>query len=144
MPQQSADAQKPQTLPKKQFSKSAKKAEISEFVNNSQNSGIVYDESHENNSGLDITYSELPKALYMPKIPYPRAAKNAKIEGIAEIVYTIDTTGRVVSVKLLSSPHISFEKIIEKSVLSWRFVPATENGKPVSITANQTIVFKLM
>jgi TonB family protein len=92
---------------------------------------------------LENLQTDSPKPLYMPKIPYPRAAKTAKIEGVAEISYTIDTTGRVVSVRLLSIPHVSFEKTIEKSVLSWRFSPATKNGKPVAINANQTIVFKL-
>jgi protein TonB len=87
--------------------------------------------------------SEAPRALYMPAIPYPRAAKNAKIEGTAEVEYTIDESGRVISVEILSVPHISFTKIIERTVLSWRFSPATQSGKPVSITANKTIVFRL-
>jgi TonB family protein len=108
--------------------------EIGEVSENFQNEKVKNYESPQTNS---------PKPLYMPKIPYPRAAKSAKIEGIAEISYTIDTTGRVVSMRLLSSPHVLFEKTIEKSVLSWRFSPATQNGKPVSINANQTIVFKL-
>lgn len=106
----------------------------SENHDNSYTENLITTENHTTNS---------PKPLYMPKIPYPRAAKTAKIEGIAEISYTIDTTGRVSDVRLLSAPHVSFEKIIEKSVLTWRFAPATKNGKPIAITANQTILFKL-
>jgi protein TonB len=90
-----------------------------------------------------FTLTDAPRALYMPGIPYPRVAKNAKIEGIAEISYTIDDKGRVISVEILSIPHISFENVIKRAVLSWRFSPATQNGKPVSIKATKTIVFKL-
>jgi len=105
--------------------------------NNTSEFDEVFDDFYENSQ------TDSPKPLYMPKIPYPKAAKTAKIEGVAEISYTIDTTGRVVSVRLLSIPHVSFEKTIEKAVLSWRFSPAIKNGKPVPINANQTIVFKL-
>ena len=84
-----------------------------------------------------------PKALYVPNIPYPKSAKSAKIEGTAEISYIIDENGRVISVEILSVPHISFENVIKRAVLSWRFAPATQNGKPISIKANKTIVFKL-
>ena len=116
-------------------------AEISENFNDFLGDDDVF--SSEKVQISENSQIDSPKPLYMPKIPYPRAAKTAKIEGIAEISYTIDTTGRVVSVRFLSIPHVSFEKTIEKSVLSWRFFPAVKNGKPISISANQTIVFKL-
>jgi protein TonB len=92
---------------------------------------------------LQSEFTNAPKTLYMPQIPYPRAAKNEKIEGVAEIAYTIDTAGRVSSIEILSIPHVSFENAIRKTVLSWRFNPATKDGKPVFVRASKTIVFKL-
>ena len=106
---------------------------------------IIRPSTNENNeqSENNFTLTTPPRTLFMPQIPYPRAAKSAKIEGVAEILYTIDERGRVVSVEILSVPHPSFENVIRRAVLSWRFSPATENGKPVSIKATKTIVFKL-
>ena len=92
---------------------------------------------------LQSEFTRAPKTLYMPQIPYPKAAKNEKIEGVAEIAYTIDTAGRVSEIEILSAPHASFENAIRKTVLSWRFTPATKYGKPVFVRASKTIVFKL-
>lgn len=114
-----------------------------ESSDNFAESGATNTIASEYNSSSSSSPTDSPRALYMPKIPYPRAAKNAKIEGTAEITYTIDEKGRVTSVEVLSIPHISFESVIKRTVFSWRFSPATKNGKPISIKASKTIVFSL-
>jgi len=88
-------------------------------------------------------FTDAPTAIFMPRIPYPRAARNLNIEGKAEIAYVIDSTGRVRTVEILSMPHPSFENNIRRTVMSWRFTPAKKDGIPVTIRATQTIVFEL-
>jgi len=89
-------------------------------------------------------YTDAPRAIFMPQVPYPRAAKIANVTGTAEIAYIIDATGRVRSVEIISMPeHPSFESAIRRTVMAWRFTPAKKDGVPVQIRATQTIVFEL-
>jgi len=145
----------------KSFVPSETSAEIENFIENSMETNGDFTEQIEadgeigeigdiekaenSNVATELTqeFTNAPKTLYMPQIPYPKAAKNEKIEGIAEISYIIDTAGRVSEIEILSTPHASFENAIRKTVLSWRFTPATKNGKAVSVKASKKIVFKL-
>jgi TonB family protein len=142
----------------KSFVPSETSAEIENIIENSMETNENFVEQIEtsaeigdiekaanSNVAAELTqeFTNAPKTLYMPQIPYPKAAKNEKIEGIAEISYIIDTAGRVSEIEILSTPHASFENAIRKTVLSWRFTPATKNGKAVSVKASKKIVFKL-
>jgi len=112
-------------------------AEVSEQSQNTESVGYVP-------QTFEVQYTDAPRAIFMPQVPYPRAAKMANITGTAEIAYIIDETGRVRSVEILSMPdHPSFEASIRRTVMAWRFTPAKKDGKPVLIRATQTIVFEL-
>jgi len=130
--------------------------EISEHTQESSETSEIFVETGEISSNTDevafsqtreetvVQFTEAPRAIFMPQVPYPRAARAANITGTAEIAYIIDVVGRVRSVEILSMPpHPSFEATIRRTVMSWRFTPAKKDGVPVQIRATQTIVFEL-
>ncbi len=86
---------------------------------------------------------EPPIPLKRSPIPYPKAAKNAGIEGVINVRYVIDREGHVSNVEFLKIPHRIFKSPVQHAILRWKFKPARMKGVPVSIRARQTITFTL-
>jgi TonB family protein len=57
------------------------------------------------------------------KPDYPEAAIDGDIEGVVELVALVDTTGAVVQVQILKSPHPLLEKAAVDAVLQCRYRP---------------------
>jgi periplasmic protein TonB len=76
---------------------------------------------------------------------YPGMARSVGAEGAVELMVTIGTDGRVMSVTLLkSSGNDELDNAALKHAKKyWRFKPATEDGKPVISTLRRRILFKL-
>ena len=74
-----------------------------------------------------------PKPLEVIDPVYPDAARGYQIDGIAGFRATVSPEGAVTSVTVLSVPrsNLGFEAAIEQAVRTWRFTPATLDGKPV-------------
>ena len=81
--------------------------------------------------------------LYQPPIPYPDRARDLEIEGILEVIIVIDTKGKVSSIEVVRSPHVSITKAARKVIDTWRFKPARNKGVPVRLRARQVIEFTL-
>lgn len=86
---------------------------------------------------------EPPIAVKRSPIAYPRAAKNAGIEGVIEVVFVIDREGNVTDIDFTKLPHKVFRRPIEETIKKWKYKPARMKGVPVSIRARQSITFKL-
>jgi TonB family protein len=81
--------------------------------------------------------------LYQPAIPYPDRARDLEIEGTLEVILIIDTRGRVSSIDVVRSPHVSITNAARKVIATWRFKPARNKGVPVRMRVRQVIEFKL-
>ena len=81
--------------------------------------------------------------LYQPAIPYPDRARDLEIEGILEITFTIDPRGKVTSIEVVRSPHITITNAARKIIATWRFKPAKNKGVPVHMRVRQVIEFTL-
>lgn len=86
---------------------------------------------------------EPPIAVKRTPLTYPRAAKNAGIEGVIEVLFVIDRTGAVTSIEFAKLPHKVFRKPIEQTIAKWKYKPARMKGVPVSVRARQTVTFSL-
>jgi protein TonB len=70
----------------------------------------------------------------------PRDAILGYVTGDVAVDATVDPSGRVSSVKVLSGPA-SLRNAAVKAVKQYRYEPATQNGKPVSAHVSVTIQF---
>jgi protein TonB len=76
--------------------------------------------------------------------PYPLMAKRRGYEGEIVLNVLVDDKGRVSAVKIKqSSGHLSLDRAAMKTVKSWLFTPATEDGRPVPMWVDIPIDFQL-
>jgi protein TonB len=85
-----------------------------------------------------------PRELNMRQPAYPDSAQRFGIQGSATVRLLIDEEGRVVKAELLESPG---SRLFGRAVLAvakeWRFTPASDHGRKVSVWAIKKIHFRL-
>lgn len=76
--------------------------------------------------------------------PYPAAEESAGREGNVTVRLTISPAGRVTAVERVAAASAAFFRATERHALrSWRFTPATLDGRPVASTKTVTVHFRL-
>lgn len=76
--------------------------------------------------------------------PYPPSMIRQGIEGDVTVRVRIDASGRVVAVEKVSAADDAlFEATRRHALRSWRFIPATRDGRPVESTQQQTVQFRI-
>jgi TonB family protein len=86
-----------------------------------------------------------PIPIYKPEPDYTPEAFRAKVQGFLELRITIDNSGNVTDVRELSTPlGKGLDERAIKTVRTWRFKPATRNGKPVAVRTKVEISFSLV
>ena len=73
---------------------------------------------------------------------YPRAAKEARVQGIVVLECTLSRQGKIVDVKLLRSVPLLDEAAIE-AVKQWEYTPTLLEGVPVPVIMTVTVNFRL-
>lgn len=77
-------------------------------------------------------------------IEYPQNAKDQGLEGTVNVLFTVDETGKVLSVNVASESENSLDKEairIVESMPDW--IPGEFQGKPVSVKMTLPIHFEL-
>jgi len=87
--------------------------------------------------------SSMPVVKNSVKPVYPEDLEEDEVEGEVVLVVSINKKGKVVKVKVKRSDHKLFTKAAIKAVRSYKFGPATKDGKPVGTTINMPIKFVL-
>jgi len=83
-----------------------------------------------------------PHFLTRYKPPYPPEARAQRIEGVVMLLVGVDANGRVTSASVSQgSGHAMLDRAALEAVHTWRFSPATQNGRPVSSTVEIPIRF---
>jgi protein TonB len=98
--------------------------------------------------GLYFEYDvdEAARALAGNPVPeYPRALRNANVEGTVLVQFVIDTTGRadLHSFRAITSPHTLFADAVRDAVARMRFQPARVGERPVRVLVQQRFAFRL-
>ena len=86
---------------------------------------------------------QAPEKINAPSPQYTEIARKARIQGVVIVQAIIGKDGSVQNVKLLKGLPMGLDKAAMDAVKSWRFKPATLNGKPVSVYYNLTVNFSL-
>jgi len=74
---------------------------------------------------------------------YPYNLKDQGIEGKVILLFRVGKDGRVYDLSVSSSTNPGFEKAAMDCVQMWRFLPAKEEGQPVSTKVRLPLNFKL-
>lgn len=85
-------------------------------------------------------------ALLQKKIEpsYPRRAQRRNIEGFVTLKFTVNRNGRTESITVIEQkPRRIFEQAAIDAVAQWQFQPASKQGKAISETVTQTILFQI-
>lgn len=82
--------------------------------------------------------------LSAPAPSYPESARRAGISGTTVVGMTVSTEGSVSSAWVESSSgNSTLDSAAVSAVYSWRFVPAKQNGTPVTANSRVPITFNL-
>lgn len=82
--------------------------------------------------------------LSAPAPSYPESARRAGISGTTMVGMTVSTDGSVSSAWVESSSgNSTLDSAAVSAVYSWRFVPAKQNGTPVTANSRVPITFNL-
>lgn len=73
---------------------------------------------------------------------YPTELRQSGIEGTVTIEFVINTLGDVVDPFVYSTTEEGFNEEALRSLKIWKFIPARQGGKPISVRVRQPIVFK--
>jgi len=84
-----------------------------------------------------------PKPVYMPDPEYTDRARKKKINGSVTLAMIVTAEGNVRDLKVINSLDKGLDKHALAAVSSWKFEPATKDGKPVAVHLNVDVTFKL-
>jgi protein TonB len=84
-----------------------------------------------------------PSVLSEVKVPYPEEARRAGIEGTVTLSITVDNTGAVVNVKVLTGPGYGLNEAARDAIRRFKFKPASKNGESVSTEMKYSYTFLL-
>ncbi len=85
----------------------------------------------------------LPVNLVRHDPAYPELARRAHVQGVVIVEATIDRQGNVVDATVLREPGLGCGAAVVEALRTWKYSPATLNGKPVSIILTLTVTFRI-
>jgi TonB family protein len=86
-------------------------------------------------------FEESPKALHTPEPEFSDAARSAHAYGLVYLYVLINTEGNVAGVQALGTDAYGLAQNALNTVKTWRFKPATCNGRPVAAEMNIEVEF---
>ncbi len=91
----------------------------------------------------DASALEMPKLVREIRPFYPNDAFWQRAEGVVTVEVLISASGCVQSLKLLEGVHPSLNTAAFLATSRWAFSPALRNGRPVAMSAQAKVSFKI-
>lgn len=84
------------------------------------------------------------KVLKRTPVSYPLVARLNRVEGVVKIKFSVDDTGHVKDVTIVSPVNLALDNVVhERTLRDWVFQPALFEGKPIPSSVEQEFEFKL-
>lgn len=83
-----------------------------------------------------------PRAIAQSSPMYPAELRRRRVEGTVNVVFLVDTDGRVTNPTVEKSTDPGFEKPALEAVRRWRFEPGTRQGRKVQFKMRVPITFR--
>jgi TonB family protein len=84
-----------------------------------------------------------PKPVYHPNAEYTDKARKKKIQGSVVVSIVVTDEGTVRDAQIASGLEKDLDKQALKAVSTWKFEPATKDGKPVAVRIRVEVDFRL-
>lgn len=108
------------------------------------NQGAGVDDS----SGFSVTtvrhLSTRPVVLYNPEPEYSDDARKAHLQGQVLLACRIGADGRAHDIRVVHSLGLGLDERAIAALATWRFRPATSDGKAVAVAATVEVTFRLL
>ncbi|HEY4678498.1 MAG TPA: energy transducer TonB [Candidatus Angelobacter sp.] len=91
----------------------------------------------------ECDHEKPPVAISTPEPSFPKGARDARQQAVSVITVIVNNEGNVVSAQALGSDAYGFARTTLDTVNTWRFKPATCNGRPVAAEMNIEMDFRL-
>ncbi|HIP38869.1 MAG TPA: energy transducer TonB [Desulfocapsa sulfexigens] len=112
--------------------------------NTSHNQPAHKNSTAQSTVAVQVTSKATPLYYRNPKPAYPTLARKRNLQGSVILSITVLANGAVGNVTVhKSSGHEILDNSALKTVLTWHFLPGTQNGRPVSMEVQVPIHFKL-
>jgi periplasmic protein TonB len=85
----------------------------------------------------------VPRAIYAPEPEFSEEARRIKYQGEVTLLATIGTDGRTRDLLVVRSLGMGLDEKALAAVRTWRFEPATKDGRPVVVQMNIIVSFHL-
>ena len=73
-----------------------------------------------------------PRVVYQVGGNYPGELRGKKVEGVATVIFIVDSSGRVQNPRIEKSAHPALEKPALEAVRQWKFEPGVKGGQRVA------------
>ena len=85
-----------------------------------------------------------PVAIVKPEPEYSEEARKAKWQGAVLLQLVVDENGIPQDIKVVKSLGLGLDQKAIEAVQKWRFRPGLKDGKPVPVSANIEVNFRLL
>ena len=83
-----------------------------------------------------------PRLLHQVKPEYPKALRDAGIQGVVRMVVVVGKDGRVIPREVVSGPE-ELRPLALDAVKQWIYEPFLLNGEPIEFTQEMDFTFTL-
>ena len=85
-----------------------------------------------------------PVVLYKIEPEYSEEARKAKYQGVVVVAVIVDPAGRVTNPRVIRSLGLGLDEKAIEAVRKWKFRPGYKDGRPVAVTAQIEVSFRLL
>jgi TonB family protein len=83
-------------------------------------------------------------AIVKPEPEYSEEARKAKWQGAVLLQLVVDENGVPQEIRVVKSLGLGLDQKAIEAVQKWRFKPGLKDGKPVPVSANIEVNFRLL
>jgi periplasmic protein TonB len=85
-----------------------------------------------------------PVVTYQVEPDYSEEARKAKLQGIVTIYFEVNEHGLPQNLRIFRPLGMGLDEKAIEAVLNWRFRPGYKDGRPVTVSCQMIITFRLL